>query len=132
VLRRTALPHLRRSVRHARLGDMAVAFAVAEGVLAEGGVVAHRNAHGLDPSEARVPNADRERAKLRAWGGLLAADARERGPVRGSARLAGLGAGGIALGIWRGARRSRHAPLSRRDMSAAVLDGCAAAFGRGS
>jgi glycosyltransferase involved in cell wall biosynthesis len=105
VVRNEALPAFRRAAeRGAAYGPMAVALACVEEVLAGGGLVAHRNVHGLDPTNGSwASEAEREREKLEAWGALLAEHAlRGDHPIRGAAWLAGVTAGGIALRARRG------------------------------
>jgi glycosyltransferase involved in cell wall biosynthesis len=121
VIRPEALLELRLAVaRGAAYGSLAVAFACAEEVLASGRLVAHRNVHGLDPTDGRwAASTDRERAKLAAWGALLADHALAGPRLRGAAWLAGIAAGGLALG----ARRGSGAP-------AALFRGYAAALRR--
>lgn len=124
VVRASALAQLERAVENARLGPLAVAFACAEEVLAGGGLVAHRNVHGLDPTGgAWAPTAARDAQKLRAWSALLVdAAAREPG-WRGPARLARLALGGAALGAWRAVRRGTSSPLAAEARAAAIARG---------
>ena len=131
VLRASALPQLEAAIAHARHGAMAVAFACAEAVLAEGDLVAHRNVRGLDPSGGAWPAAhEREREKLTAWGALLAGHALAAPGLRGPARLAGATVLGLAAGARRSLRRGRPADLSGRATTSALLRGYAAAFPR--
>ncbi len=130
VLRAGALEPLRTAAAHAAYGPMAVAFACAEAVLAQGDLVAHRNAHGLDPSAGTWPTAqERERAKLAAWGALLADHALAAPGLRGPTRLAGITVAGAALGARRALRRGRPATaVTARESASALLRGYAAAF----
>jgi GT2 family glycosyltransferase len=126
VLRRSALRELRAAARSARHGPMAVAFACAEEALASGALVAHRNTHGLDPPGGVWPPAsERERAKLAAWGALLADHARARSRLRSAAWLAAVAAGGVVRGM---RRRPGPEAISKMDTGSAVLRGYAAAI----
>jgi hypothetical protein len=131
VVRRSALSALERAVaRAARYGPMAVVFWCAEEVLASGALVAHRNAHGLDPSSGRRPRVgERERAKLEAWGSLLAEHARAGGAFRGAIWLGGVTVAGVALGAAR-RRRGVTSPVSTIDTCRALVRGYAAATRR--
>ena len=131
VLRRRALPALRRAAAHAAYGPIAVALACADDVLVGGGLVAHRNAHGLDPTGRAWPTtAERERDKLRAWGALLAAHALDQPPLRGAAWAAGLGTDRLAASAWHTLRRDRVSPASRAEAGRSLLQGYAAAIRR--
>jgi glycosyltransferase involved in cell wall biosynthesis len=129
LLRPAALPQLRAAIAYAAYGPMAVAFACAEGVLADGRLVAHRNVYGLDPGDGDwQPAREREREKLRAWSALLADRALDAPGLRGPARLAGMTVLGAALGVRRAARGRRSGDLPARDTASALLRGYAAAF----
>jgi hypothetical protein len=124
VLRRSALPALRRAVARSVYGPMAVAFALTEEVFAAGGLVAHRNTHGLDPTDGiRATVAERERDKLTAWGALLGEYVKQQPPLRAAALLGLMTAGGLARAI-------RPGGVPRMETSSAVLRGYAAAVRR--
>ncbi|HYI98574.1 MAG TPA: glycosyltransferase [Thermoleophilaceae bacterium] len=131
VLRSSTLPQLRRAAAHAEFGPIAVALACADGVLADGALVAHRNAHGLDPAGGEWPTiAERECAKLTAWGALLADHTLAQPPLQGAAWVAGVGADRLAVGAWHALRRSRLSPASRTAAGRSLLAGYAAAIRR--
>ncbi|HEY6781051.1 MAG TPA: hypothetical protein VI111_08860, partial [Thermoleophilaceae bacterium] len=129
LLRRSALPQLERAASRAAYGPLAVAFACAEEVLAAGGLVAQRNTHGLDPTSGAWPAAaEREQAKLTAWGALLADRACDQPTLRGVGWLTGLTAGGLALGALRRMRGGPPSPVSQMATGRALLRGYAAAI----
>ena len=131
VLRRAALPALRQAVSHAAYGPIAVALACADAVLADGGLVAHRNTHGLDPTGRAWPTrSEREQDKLRAWGALLADHALGQPPLQGVAWATGLAADRLAVGAWHALRRNRPSPASMTGVGMSLLQGYAAAIRR--
>jgi hypothetical protein len=129
VLRAEALPQLRSAVAHAGYGPMAVAFACSEAVFAQGGLVAHRDTHGLDASAGQPPTArEREQEKLGAWSALLADRALAAPGLRGPARLVAVTALGALLGARRSLRSGRPADLPAHETASALLRGYAAAL----
>ena len=131
ALRRAALPQLRRALVHADHGHEAVAFACAEHVLSDGGLVAHRDTHGLDPSGGdRRPASERERAKLAAWGALLAEHALAQPRLRGAAWLSGVTTAALAIDVRRRLRGERMAGVTTKNTTSALLSGYAAAIRR--
>lgn len=131
VLRHTTLPALRRAAAYAAYGPIAVALACADAARTDGDLVAHRNAHGLEPTGRAWPTtSEREQDKLRAWGALLADHALDQPPLRGATWAAGLGADRLAVGAWHTLRRSRLSPASRTAAGASLLQGYAAAIRR--